>query len=373
MRSLLLVCFALFSMSCSSDGEPKAPEEQGTVSGVTPKTLYDGLKYPWGMVWLPDGRMLVTERSGEILVFKDDAYTGQKLTGVPEVWASGQGGLLDIQLHPKYSETGWIYFSYAKPVIGMAATAVGRAKLEGNRLVQHQDVFQAGPANNAGIHFGSRIAFDNAGMLYLVAGERGTNGGVQSLANDLGKIHRIFDDGRVPEDNPFAKQSGAKASIWSYGHRNPQGMVYDKATNRLWAVEHGPKGGDELNLILKGKNYGWPIATYGIDYDGSVISDKTEMEGVEKPVKYWVPSPAPCGMAIVTGSRYPGWEGNLLIANLAFRYLGRITLDGTRFVSEEKLLQDVARIRHVAQSPDGYIYLVTEGPGQLIKLMPASK
>ena len=382
MNTLLVLLFSLLSLSaCNPDSAKNTDNESANQTvdenqvateniPVTVNTLYTELTNPWGMVWLPDGRLLVTERKGEILVFKDDKYTGQKISGVPNVYARGQGGLMDIQLHPKYNENGWIYLAYSKPLSGGAATAVMRAKLNGNALVEKQDIFVAGPALSAGIHFGSRIAFDNDGYMYVVAGERGTNKKVQDLSNDHGKIHRLFDDGRVPPDNPFVNQENAQGSIWTYGHRNPQGMAYDKENNRLWAVEHGPRGGDELNLIEKGKNYGWPLVTYGIDYSGTKISDKTEMEGVQKPVKYWVPSPAPCGMAIVTSDKYPGWKGDLLIANLAFRFLNHVNLNGTTFESEEKLLDGVARIRHVAESPEGYIYVVTEAPGKLLKLMP---
>ena len=371
---IFLISFASI-FSCKQNSSPEKagdPVNSTPIKKTTikPVTLYEGFSNPWGMVWLPDGRLLVTEKSGKILIFKDDKYTNQEISGVPTVNSNGQGGLLDIQLHPKYAENGWIYFAYSKPMTGGSATAIMRAKLDGNQLVQKQDVFVAGPTLSAGHHFGSRIAFDNDGYLYIVAGERGTNEKVQSLSNDLGKIHRVFDDGRVPTDNPFVNEPNAKASIWSYGHRNPQGMVFDKEKNRLWAVEHGPKGGDELNLIDKGKNYGWPIVTYGTGYDGSTISDKTEMEGVQNPVKYWVPSPAPCGMLLVTSDKYPGWKGNLLIANLSFRFLNRIELNETKFASEEKLLENFARMRHVAQSPDGFIYIITEGPGKLVKLMP---
>jgi len=377
MATLFILLLSLFSLfSCNQNSIDKS-ETEATSAEVKPdstsikvNTLYSDLTNPWGMTWLPDGRLLVTERRGEILVFKDDKYTGQKIAGVHEVFSRGQGGLMDIQLHPQYKDNGWLYLVYSKPLSGGAATTLMRAKLEGNLLVQKQEIFVAGPALTASIHFGSRIAFDNDGYLYVVAGERGTNKKVQDLSNDHGKIHRLFDDGRVPQDNPFVNQTDAKPSIWTYGHRNPQGMVYDKENNRLWAVEHGPRGGDELNLIEKGKNYGWPLVTYGIGYDGSKISDKTEMEGVQNPVKYWVPSPAPCGMALVTSDKYAGWKGNLLIANLAFRFLNRVKLDGTKFVGEEKLLDGFARIRQVAQSPDGYIYVVTEAPGKLLKLMP---
>lgn len=373
---LLLISSMLAMSSCKQTSTSNAVEEEISIkenTTIKAKTLYEGLKNPWGMAWLPDGRLLITERMGEILVFENDKFTGQKISGVPEVYTRGQGGLLDIQLHPKYSENGWIYIAYSKPASGGAATALTRAKLKDNQLTEKEEIFVADPVNTANIHFGSRIAFDNEGYLYIVAGERGTNKKVQDLTNDLGKIHRLYDDGRIPEDNPFVNQPNAKKSIWSYGHRNPQGMVYDKENNRLWAVEHGPKGGDELNLIEKGKNYGWPLVTYGIDYDGSIISDKTEMEGVQKPVKYWVPSPAPCGMTLVTSDKYPDWKGDLLIANLAFRYLGKVKLNGTTYVSEEKFLENTARIRHVAQSPDGFLYVITEGPGKLMKLIPETK
>ena len=372
MSTFLLLILSFLSVTACNQ-KPASIDSISTSSQATSikvNTLYSDFSNPWGMTWLPDGRLLVTERAGEILIFKNDKYTGQKLSGVPKVFAEGQGGLLDIQVHPKYSENGWIYISYSKPVTGGAVTAIMRAKLKGNELVEKKDIFLAGPALSAEIHFGCRIAFDNQGFMYVSAGERGTNLRVQELSNDHGKVHRLYDDGRVPTDNPFVNQGNAKASIWSYGHRNPQGMVYDKVNNRLWAVEHGPKGGDELNLIEKGKNYGWPVVTYGINYNGQSISDKTEMEGIQNPVKYWVPSPAPCGMTIVTGDKYPEWTGDLLIANLSFRFLKRVRLDGAKYASEEKLFENIARMRHVAQSPDGYIYIITEGPGKLLKLMP---
>jgi glucose/arabinose dehydrogenase len=322
------------------------------------------------MVWLPDGRMLVTERAGEILVFKDDKFTGQKLTGVPKVLNEGQGGLLDIALHPDYKTNNWIYIAYSKPVEGGATTAIMRFKIQGNQLVEKKDIFLAKPFIKADYHFGSRIIFDKDNYLYFSSGERGTQPKVQQLDNDHGKIHRIFDDGRIPADNPFAGQKNAKGSIWTYGHRNPQGMIYDAENNRIWAVEHGPKGGDELNLITKGKNYGWPKTSYGINYDGTVLTKLKEMEGVENPVRYWVPSIAPCGMTLVTSDKYGDWKGNLLVGAMAFRHIARIQLKETSFVAEQKLLQDTARFRSVAQSPDGYIYAITEGPGLLLKLIP---
>ncbi len=376
-RFVLLLSLGI-TLACQSavNNEQKEPVGAPSSNSVdssqnfTVQKLYNDFSNPWGIVWLPDGRMLVTERAGEILVFKDDKFTGEKLEGVPQVFAEGQGGLLDIKLHPNYAQNKWIYISYSKPVTGGATTAIMRFKLDGNKMVEKKDIFLAKPYLPANFHFGSRIVFDKNNFLYFSSGERGTQPKVQQLDNDHGKIHRIYDDGRIPADNPFAKQAGAKASIWTYGHRNPQGMVYDKANDRIWAVEHGPKGGDELNLIQKGKNYGWPKTSYGINYDGTILTEHKTMEGVEDPVRYWVPSIGPCGMTIVTSDRYPEWKGNLLVGALAFRHLARVQLDGTKYKTEEKLLQDIGRVRCVAESPDGYIYAITEGPGLLVKLVP---
>jgi len=262
--SIVLTSFILPYQSYGQDNREKS---SAGASKFTVEKLYDGFSNPWGMVWLPDGRMLVTERAGEILVFNNDKYTGQKIVGVPKVFNEGQGGLLDIQLHPDYAKNKWLYIAYSKPVTGGATTAIMRFKLQGNEMVEKQDIFLARPFLTASYHFGCRIIFDKDKFLYFSAGERGTQPKVQQLDNDHGKIHRIYDDGRIPTDNPFVGQKDAKGSIWSYGHRNPQGMVYDAAENRIWAVEHGPRGGDELNLVEKGKNYGWPKTCYGINYD----------------------------------------------------------------------------------------------------------
>jgi glucose/arabinose dehydrogenase len=372
--SFFIAAFALISGQSSvrpsqTSGRPAAADS----SQITVEKLHEGFKNPWGMAWLPDGRMLVTERAGDILVFKNNTFTGEKLAGVPEVFAKGQGGLLDITLHPDYQKNKWIYISYAKPVEGGATTAIMRFKLRGNQLVEQKDIFLAKPFLKADYHFGSRIVFDKDNLLYFSVGERGTQPKVQELNNDHGKIHRIYDDGRIPQDNPFVGKKDASPSIWTYGHRNPQGMAYDAATNRLWAVEHGPKGGDELNLIQKGKNYGWPKTSYGINYDGTTLTEDEELPGVENPVRYWVPSIAPCGMTIVTSDRYPDWKGDLLIGALAHRHIARVELSGTGYVTEEKLAQDVGRVRGVAEGPDGYVYAITEGPGLLLKITPKKK
>lgn len=367
---LVAACTALSTKSVAETMAKPAVETLADSSSYTVDKLYEGFKNPWGMAWLPDGRMLVTEKSGEILVFKDNKFTGDKLTGVPKVFAEGQGGLLDIKLHPDYAKNKWIYISYAKPVEGGATTAIMRFKLKGNQVVEAKDIFLAKPALPANFHFGSRIVFDKNNYLFFSSGERGTQPKVQELNNDHGKIHRIYDDGRVPQDNPFVGQKDANPTIWTYGHRNPQGMVYDAANNRVWAVEHGPKGGDELNLIQKGKNYGWPKTSHGINYNGTILTENKELPGIEKSTRIWVPSIAPCGMTLVTSNKYPDWKGNILVGALALRHIARVQLDGTAFRAEEKLVQDIGRVRCVAQAPDGYIYAITEGPGLLIRLMP---
>lgn len=335
-------------------------------------TLHTGLQNPWGITWISEGRMLVTERKGEILIFKDDKFTGQKVTGLPAMYVTGQAGLMDIATHPNYAQNGWIYIAYAKPVNNGGATTIARFKLTGNAVSSLEELIVTTPEWKGGTHYGSRIVFDNQNHLYFSNGERGSQNNAQDLSNSHGKIHRIHDDGRIPADNPFVSTPGAMASIWTYGNRNPQGLFFDKATNRLWEVEHGPKGGDELNLLEKGKNYGWPVITYGINYNGTPITDITEKEGMEQPVKYWVPSIATCGMTLIQGDRYPAWKGNILVAALAGTHIARVELNGGKPVEEEKLLQGIGRVRQVAQSPEGYIYAITEGTGLLIKLLPSS-
>ncbi len=334
-------------------------------------TLFTQLENPWALAWLPDGRMLITERKGEILVFEEEEFTGDRLEGLPEVFNVGQAGLLDLEPHPRVAENGWIYIAYAKVVEGGGATAIMRFKLNGNAVVDKEELIVTQPAHPSGRHYGSRIIFDNENFLYFSNGDRGDNPhNAQDLSNSHGKIHRIHDDGRIPEDNPFVANEDAIPSIWTYGNRNPQGLVYDEENDRIWEIDHGPRGGDEINLIERGNNYGWPVITHGIDYDGSIISEDTEKEGMEQPVHYWDPSIAPCGSMLVTSDIYPQWRGNLLIGALAGQHINRVELDGTTYRGEERLLQGIGRVRDVAQSPDGYIYAITEGSGLLIKLIP---
>jgi glucose/arabinose dehydrogenase len=368
----LLFLLAISSCGNGSNTNQVVGQEENRESSQAFKvdTISTDLNSIWGMAFLPDGRILLNEKEGVIRIVQDGKLLEERVENVPEVFYQGQGGLLDIQLHPQYEENGWIYLSYSKAVGNGAITALTRARLDGNKLVDVEEIFLTEPVVRSSHHFGSRIAFDNDGYLYITVGERGTKENAQDLSNHYGKVHRLHDDGRIPEDNPFAGDANAKGSIWTYGNRNMQGLYYDKDTGILWEHEHGPKGGDELNIIEKGKNYGWPVITYGVDYDNSIISDITEKEGMEQPVHYWVPSIAVCGLTMVKGDMFPGWEGNLLVGALAQKHVARLKLDGTKVVEEERLLQDVARVRSVAQSPDGYIYVGTEGPGMLLRLSP---
>ena len=360
--------------SCSAPNEDKVGVNGPVINSEKQKFIVDtittALKNPWGMAFLPDGRVLVTERAGEIRIIKDGKLLEEKISGVPAVRVMGQGGLLDIQLHPDYDQNSWIYLSYAKPTGAEGGTVMARAKLKGSVLTDLEELFQALPLSSSEVHFGSRIAFDGKGYVFLTSGERGKKENAQDLGNHLGKVLRLYDDGKIPNDNPFVNTPGAMPEIWSYGHRNLQGLYYDRETQTLWNHEHGPQGGDELNRVEKGKNYGWPVITYGINYDGTSITDITEKEGMEQPVRYWVPSIAPCGLTKVTSDRYPNWKDNFLVGALAFQLVARVELADGKFVKEERLLEKMGRVRVVAQSPDGYIYVATENPGMIVKLVP---
>lgn len=337
-------------------------------------TVVTGLEVPWGMEFLPDGDMLIAERAGILYRFSN----GKKsvITGLPPILAKGQGGLMDLRLHPEYEENGWLYFSYSQPSKDdprEGCTAVMRARLSGNMLVDQEVIFDGTPDSNKGQHWGCKLQFDMEGYLWFGIGDRGNRDeNPQSLENHAGKIHRIHDDGSIPEDNPFVDTPGAMASIYSYGHRNPQGTTMHPETGEIWESEHGPRGGDELNLIEKGKNYGWPVISYGINYNGTKFTDITHKAGMEQPVIYWDPSIAPCGMTFVDSDRYPGWKNDIMIGSLRFKYLERVELDGNEVVDQEKLLEDIGRVRNVEMSPDGFIYVAMETPGFIVKLLPVN-
>jgi aldose sugar dehydrogenase len=335
-------------------------------------TIADGLQNAWGLAFLPNGDMLVTERPGRLRLIRDGQLQSDPVPGVPEVAARGQGGLLDVALHPAFADNRFVYLSYSKPGPDGATTAVVRGRFDGSRLSDLEEVFEARAWSNAGQHFGSRLVFDDHGYLFISVGERGAMQEAQNLGNHQGTIIRLHDDGRVPSDNPFVGQSGALPEIWAYGVRNPQGMVLHPTTRELWELEHGPRGGDEVNLVLPGRNYGWPVITYGINYNGQPISDITEKEGMEQPLYHWTPSIATSGLAFYTGDAFPQWKGSLLAGGLTGRYVARLTVDGHRVIAEEKLMEGFGeRIRDVRDGPDGSIYVLTDAPqGQLVRLEP---
>lgn len=341
-------------------------------------TIVSGLNVPWSLSFLPRNEMLVTDRNGKFYyVRKDKSKT--LIKGTPKVVAEGQGGLMDVVLDPDYNKNHNIYLSYSKAgetVNGrlLATTAIMKAKFENGALSQQKDIFIAKPFQPTRHHYGSRMQFAKDGTLYFSVGERGNEeqNPQQINNNDLGKIHRINKDGSIPKDNPFVNKSDAEASIYSYGHRNPQGMTIHPETGKIWTNEHGPRGGDEINIIAPGKNYGWPEITYGINYNGRPMAPdtKTEKPGMEQPLFQWTPSIAPSGLAFVTGNKYKGWEGNLMTGSLRFQYLNRSVLKDNKVVSEEILFKNIGRVRDVRMAPDGYLYISVEDPGIIYKLVP---
>ena len=366
-----IVPFILMSLySCAQQAESEVKAENPEAINYTTELVVADINIPWGMAFLPDGSMLITEKAGDLIHFKNGKKT--LIEGVPEIYVRGQGGLMGIKLHPDYETNGWIYLAYASAEgEGEGGnTAIMRAKLNGNQLVEKQQLYKASPNSKKGQHFGSRIEFDNEGYLYFSIGDRGEGSlNAQDITRDGGKIYRLHDDGRIPEDNPFVNVPNAKKAIYCYGNRNPQGLIINPDTGDIWEHEHGPKGGDEINIIQKGKNYGWQVISYGINYDGTSFTDITEKEGMEQPVFYWVPSIAPSGFAFVTSNKYPDWKGNMLVGALKFEYLERLVLNNGKVVKREKLLEKVGRVRDVVQAPDGYIYVAVEGKG-IVKIVP---
>lgn len=351
---------------------------QSQLHGYRLNTWVSGLQDPWSMAFLPDGRAVVTEKGGKLYVIGKDQHTPNAVAGFPAVDTASQAGLFDVVPHPDFANNGWIYFAYSHPQTNAAGKAVSltriiRGKLKEGALVEQQTIFE-GPVEvypaAGGVHFGGRIAFDRAGFLFFTVGERGTMANAQNLAVPMGKVHRVFDDGRVPDDNPFAKQSGVDRTIWSYGHRNPQGLAVHPVTGAVYDVEHGPRGGDEINLVRPGRNYGWPLITYGMDYDGSPISGETAKEGLEQPIHYWLPSIAPCGANFYTGELFPKWKNNLFVASLAAQELHRVEIDGDKIGADEILFKGLGRIRHVIAGPDGALYVLL--PDRIGRIAPAN-
>ncbi len=338
-------------------------------------TLIQGLDHPWGLAFLPDGRMLVTERPGRLRVVRDGGLEREPVAGVPQVAAHGQGGLLDVALHPRFGENGLVYLSYSARGADGVGTEVARGRLSGNRLENVQVIFRQSPKGGTGRHFGSRLVFDRTGFLYITLGDRGEMERAQRADDHAGSVIRVHDDGGVPADNPFAGRRGWKPEKYTLGNRNMQGAALHPETGVLWTHEHGPQGGDEVNVIRAGVNYGWPVITYGVNYGwGTKIGEGTAKPGMAQPVHVWVPSIAPSGMAFYTGERFPRWKGDLFVGALRDRMLVRLVLEGEKIVREERLLQGtLGRIRDVRSGPDGYLYLLTDdSDGVLARLEPAS-
>jgi len=339
------------------------------------KLVTRGLLHPWGMAFLPDGRMLVTERIGRLRIVTPDGKVSEPVKGVPAVFAEQQGGLLDVVLDPNFATNQLIYLSYAEPAGKTASTAVARAELIGDSLKNLKVIFRQQPKTVGGQHFGSRLVFAPDGNLFITLGDRGNHmEEAQNPANHIGAIIRIRPDGSIPDDNPFAKDSKAKPEIWSYGHRSVQGAAIHPETGELWIHEHGPRGGDEINIPKPGKNYGWPHASYGVHYSMVPIKDEHAEQGFEEPIYYWTPSVAPSGMLFYTGKLFPGWGGNLFVGTLAGQHLIRMSTGKDKVLGEERLLENTLRFRDVEQGPDGAIYLLTDEPdGKILKLMPAGQ
>jgi glucose/arabinose dehydrogenase len=373
----LLAASLLFTGSIAVGATGDAPVVATEKGKVRLETFAEGLDRPWGLAFLPDGRALVTEKPGRLRIVARDGQLSEPIAGVPQVDANRQGGLLDVTIDPDFARNATIYLSYAEPRgDGKNGTSVARARLGNAGLTDVQVIFRQEPALAGGHHFGSRLVFRRDGTLFVTLGDR-NNGRdyVQKLDNHIGKVVRIDRDGKVPQDNPFRGKAGARPELWSTGHRNVQGAALDPATGELWTNEHGPKGGDELNRTLAGLNFGWPVVTYGVEYSGAKISDRTEAPGFESPVHQWTPSIGTSGLAFYTASRIPGWTGSVFVGGLASRDVSRLELRDGKVVKEERLFGKELgkRIRTIVAGPDGALYLLTdEGDGQIVRVVPAS-
>lgn len=340
------------------------------------ETIAEGLSTPWSLVFLPDGKYLVTERSGNLRIIEQDGTVKPPIQGVPQVIAHGQGGLLEVALHPSYKENGWIYLAFSDGTREggkiAALTKVVRGRIQHQRWVDQETIWQGESEHygSSGVHFGSRIVFIE-GMLFFVIGERGGWHKAQDLSLPHGKIMRLHDDGRIPEDNPFVNTPNALPEIWSYGHRNPQGLVLHPENGSLYSTEHGPRGGDELNRILRGRNYGWPLVTHGMNYNGTPIQgSRTEAPGMESPLLHWTPSIAVCGLDVARGTAFPKWKGDLFAGGLRSEEVRRIRLENDQVIEQELIVKGIGRIRDVRFDQEGYLYLILNDPGKLVRLTP---
>lgn len=373
---ILAACLLWSAAGLALAQAPRSPTPASVPGALQVQTLAQGLEHPWALVFLPDGRLLVTERPGRLRSVGQDGRVSDPLAGVPPVLARGQGGLLDLTLDPAFAANRLVYLAYAEPGEGnTAGTAVARGRLDEGRLEDVHVIYRQQPKVRGANHFGARLDFARDGTLFVTQGERfAYRDAAQDLASGLGKIVRIMPDGTVPHDNPFVGQAGVRPEIWSYGHRNIQSAALHPQTGQLWTVEHGARGGDELNHPEAGKNYGWPVITYGVDYSGATIGEGTAKSGMEQPVYYWDPVIAPSGMTFYTGAAFPSWQGSLLIGSLRPGCLVRLILENGRVAREERYLGELGeRIRDVRQGPDGLLYLLTDSrQGRLLRVRPAA-
>lgn len=370
-RLLPTIAVVIFLFSCKNEvTNPKQGTDFSIDSiGVQLDTLITGLNRPWGIEFIEADQILITERTGKLFVWNGSDL--QIVSGLPtEIKATGQGGLLDVRKHPDYETNKLIYFCGSAGTSSAISTTLYRGELNNGALTNVEKLFEATPKNKSGAHFGSRIVFDENGFLYLSLGERNNLTSAQDKSNHNGSVIRINDDGTVPRSNPFFDEANSQKEIFTYGHRNVQGMTVHPLTGEIWTHEHGPQGGDEINILRAGNNYGWPIATFGIDYDGDTISKDTYVAGTVLPINYWVPSIAPCGMDFYNSDSIPQWKGDLFLGALAGKHLNHLTIENNTVVKEERLLFGMARFRSVRQGPDGYLYFTTEGPGMLMRFKP---
>ncbi len=367
---ILFFTLVTLVLSCNKNESNAQARAQIPVANYNYEVVVEDLTNPWGFTFLPDNSILINEKVGKMIHFKNGVKT--EIKGLPEVAVLGQGGLLDITLHPNYETNGWLYISYASSEGkgNGANTAIMRCKLEGNQLTEKKVLYKASPNSRRGQHFGSRIEFDNDGYLYFSIGDRGNRDiNPQNIERDCGKVYRIKDDGNIPPDNPFVRDRNAVKAIFSYGHRNIQGMAKHPVTGDIWTHEHGPRGGDEINIIKSGKNFGWPLVSHGINYSGTKFTKNTSLPGMEDPLHHWTPSIAPSGMTFVSSNVYPELKNHLLVGSLKFQYVNLCVLEGNRVITEKKLLEGIGRVRSMNQGPDGYIYVGVENLG-IIKIIP---
>lgn len=364
---------APLALAMGSTSGLAAESFQSQAGSVAVVTVAEGLEQPWGLAFLPDGRMLVTEKEGRLRLVRPDGTLSDPLAGVPEVYDGGQGGLLDVALDPDFAANQLVYLSFSEPGSEGAGTAVARGKLGDGRLDDVEVIWRQQPKLDSGQHFGSRLVFLKDGTLIVTLGDRNTRRYIPDKKAQIGKLVRINRDGSIPENNPFVSNADYSPDIYSLGHRNVQGATLHPDTGALWTVEHGARGGDEINIPQPGKDYGWPVISYGREYSGDKIGEGTAKPGLEQPAYYWDPSIAPSGMTFYTGDKFPAWKGSLFVGALKFQLLARLEVDGNRIVKEERLLQDMGeRIRDVVQGPDGYLYLLTdEDDGRILRLEPA--